>query len=141
MTARAELVAREPAPECCRTNFARVVDEAAGRGRLPPIFWTCGCSQIWSRDADRFTWLRAKTADLSLRQFWAHLLRIVDTRSLLEDDDTTIVAVLELARACREPTDVDLMKVRSFAASAGDTIAAAEALSVIRGLAARKVRS
>ncbi len=141
MTARAELVAREPAPACCRDNFARVVDEASSRGKLPPIFWTCGCGQIWSRDADRFTWLRAKSADLSVRQFWGHLLRIVDTRSLLEDDDTTIVAVLELARACRVPTDVDVLKVRSFAASAGDTITAAEALSVIRGLAAQKVRS
>jgi hypothetical protein len=141
VTARAELVARRIDP-CCQVMFHSLVEREAPRNRLPPIFWACDrCGQLWSRDGNRTTWLRATSDRLTPRQLFTHLHRMLSSRDMFETEADTIVAVLELARACSEPTDADVLKVRSFAASAGDTVSHGEALTIIAGFAARRALS
>lgn len=65
---------------------------------------------------------------------------LVVVRDLFRDDAHLCTEVVKLCRRCNE-TDVDVDKVRSFAASAGDTISPREALTVIKGITEARIRN
>lgn len=61
------------------------------------------------------------------------------TGHLFLSDSDVCRKILDLARSVPSDGDVELQKVRSFAASAGSTIAPTEALTVIRDIVNQRI--
>lgn len=68
---------------------------------------------------------------------WQRIYLLTTVRSLFDSNNDALDTIRALAT--RIPGDVDAEKVRSFAASAGDTISEDDAFKVIRDIAERRV--
>lgn len=67
------------------------------------------------------------------------VLVLATQRRLFGDDASVCEEIARIARFCTDPNDHDVMSIRAFAVSAGDTISPAEALARVQAICRQRL--